>query len=151
MIPVEQAKRAGLIYPAPEFDKEAAQLTSWLESRHVKVVCLGFVNEKDLGDAYSPNYKNDFFSKRHLGRWSLPRKDEVSRFALEEFDYLINIYRQAEVPMLGVSALSHARFRIGPYLDGYTMCFDMMFDTRKEGIQAYLDEVKNYIDSYGKR
>ncbi|MCB9246737.1 MAG: hypothetical protein H6606_09950 [Flavobacteriales bacterium] len=151
MIAVEQAKRAGIVYPALQYSAEAAELTNWLEKRHVKVVTLGYVPEKELGDQYSPNYKSDFFTKRHLGRWNLPRKDEVSRFSLEDFDYLINLYRTAELPLLGVSALSHARFRIGPYLEGYTCCFDMMFDTQKEGIRAYIDEIKNYIDGYGKR
>lgn len=142
-------KKVGILYDVVEGEKAAINLTKWFSQNGVKVISLGFVDEKELSTDYSPNYKTDYFCKRNLTRWNLPKEEDINRFVLEPFDYLINLYKEPSLPLMGVSAMSRAKFRIGPYHSDYIHCYDMMLSLNSEGIEDYLKELKNYITAYG--
>jgi len=149
MTDLRSTAKVGILYNALDGDKQVLQLAKWFSNHGVKVISLGFVDEKELGSNFSPNYKTDYFCKRNLTRWNLPKEEDINRFVLEPFDYLINLYREPILPLMGVSALSRAKFRIGPYHSEYIHCYDMMLDMESDRIEDYIEDLKNYIIAYG--
>jgi len=150
MTSIKQCSKIGIIYNARKQQDAVDKFKSWLMNYGIKVISLGFVDEKVLPSEFSPNYKTDFFCRRNLDRWRLPKTEDVNRFLLEHFDYLIGVFDEAEIPLMGIAAQSKAQFRIGPFHPDFIHCFDMMLQVHDNEIDDYLRSVKNYLLSYGK-
>jgi hypothetical protein len=123
-----EVKSIGIIYDAtePDTDTEIKRLTKKLGAMGKEIYTLGFVNKKALPANIMPQTKEDYFCKGDLHWYELPIKDRISRFANEQFDYLLNIYSTDSMPMMGVSALSKAHCRLGTFHLKFTGCYDFM-------------------------
>lgn len=150
MIPLTDCKSIGIIYNARKHSAQVEELGDWARENGVKVFTMGFVDEKELGSEFTPNYKKEFFCRKNLDRWRLPKKDAINRFLLEKFDYMIGIFEDAEIPLMAVAAQSKAHFRIGPYHPDFIECFDMLLQVHDNELDDYIRSVKNYLTSYGK-
>jgi hypothetical protein len=75
--------------------------------------------------------------------YKLPIKERVIRFANEPFDYLLNVFTADELPLVGVSALSKARCRLGTFHKKYTGCYDFMLN--EEGTKTTSELLDAYI------
>lgn len=146
-MPIQEASKIGIVYNAldPEESKMALEFALSLEKMGKTVNTLGYINRKSLDGEYIPNYRNDFYCNRDLNGLRLPKEMSVKRFISEPYDYLINLYTRDDFAMIGISALSKAKFRIGLYWKDYTECFDMMLKPAEEGMSAYLKEIKHYL------
>lgn len=146
-MPISEAKKVGIVYNAlePEEAKLVMEFALGLEKMGKTVNTLGYINRKSLDGEFIPNYRNDYYCNRDLNWLRLPKEISVKRFISESYDYLINLYTRDDFAMIGISALSMARFRIGLYWKSYTECFDMMLKPSEEGMEAYLKEIKHYL------
>ena len=146
-IPFSHAKKIGIVYNA--LNKEEADLVlkfaALLENKGKVVNTLGYLNRKQLDGEFTPNYRNDFFCNKDLTAMRLPKEMSVKRFISEPFDYLMNLYVQDDFALIGISALSKAKFRIGQYRKEYIECFDLMLKPKEDGLKDLLDEIKYYV------
>jgi hypothetical protein len=150
MTSLKDTARVGILYNTALAEKQARMLASWFNENGAKVISLGYVDEKELDNEHNPNYKTDYFCRRNLTKLRLPKSADVDRFILEPFDYLICLHKDVLYPILGIAAMSKAKFRVGPYLPNHTHCFDFMLDSKEAGLDYYVEELKNYIKNYGK-
>lgn len=146
-------KTIGILYQADTIEeiniikKAAAKLNSLGK----EVYLLGFSKQKKLPEGVIPHTKDDFFLRKDLMWHGIPKLDRINRFANEEFDFLLNAYNPEILSLLGISALSKAKCRIGIYNKKYTNCFDFIISEKEtkqtqELIDAfilYLYKLKN--------
>lgn len=145
---LDKIDRIGVIYVADELgqNKEVFQWVKELHSVGKNVKTLGYIDAKTLPAHSVPNEKNDFFCRKDLNVFQLPREQAVKRFTSEPFDLLINLYTEPDVMLLGVSALSEARLRVGPYFREFTCCMDMMLELNGNSeLSALMDSMKTYL------
>lgn len=143
----DKAKKIGIVYNAlekPDADL-VMKFSTMLESKGKVVNTLGYINRKKLDGEYTPNFRNDFFCNKDLTAMRLPKEMSVKRFITEPFDYLINLYEQDDFALIGISALSKAKFRIGLYRKEYIDCFDLMLKPSEPGLQNLIDQIIHYI------
>lgn len=140
-----QIKTIGIVYDATfeETVKEVKSAIKKLKALGKDVYSLGFVNTKVLPANRSPHTRDDFFCKQDLHWYQLPKKDRIGRFSNETFDYLLNVYTDDQLPLIGVSALSKAHCRLGSFHRKYTGSFDVMLKekgnkTTSELLDAYI-------------
>ena len=67
----------------------------------------------------------------------------------KKFDYLLNLYPSTCLPLLGISALSEAKFRVGPHWEEYDFCFDLMLKAANNDLMQFTDEVLIYLKNFG--
>ncbi len=148
---VKKASRMGVLYRADqEYSHDLIKkLSFWCEENHFRLFAMGFVNEKELIGDYTPHRNSDFFCKKHLNRWKLPEKSEFLRYSAEKMDYLLNLYCEPCLPLIGLSSFSEANFRVGPHLPRYSFGFDLMLDTKTKDVLVFTDEVLNYLKTFG--
>lgn len=146
-------KTIGILYTAnsDEDIKIIKKASTKLKALGKDVYMLGFANKKTLPHGVLPHTKDDYFCRKDLRWYGLPQIDRVNRFANEEFDFLLNVYNPDLLPLLGVSAISKAKCRLGFYNKKYTCCFDFIIKDKNnkqnsELIDAfilYLYKLKN--------
>lgn len=149
LVPFKKVKRIGIVYRAGVAEDEAARkkIEEAFEGLGKKVLTLGFIDRKDLGSDYKPNIHHDYFSRRDLSRLRLPRKTRVMRFVTEPFDYLIYCSTGVSVPLLGVTALSRAKCRVGPYMEDLAFGFDLLIKQGNAN-SDYAEQIINYISKF---
>ncbi|MFT4523010.1 MAG: hypothetical protein ACI8ZN_001962 [Bacteroidia bacterium] len=148
---VKLAGRLGVLYRADQEYSAALikKLSIFCEENHLRLIAMGYVDGKELGKDHTPHKNSDYFCNVHLNRLNLPERANFTRFIEEKQDYLLNLYCKPCVPLLGVSSLSEAKFRVGPYLPQYIFCFDLMLHTKTTDVLAFTDEVLLYLKKNG--
>ncbi|MCB0734014.1 MAG: hypothetical protein KDC76_05525 [Bacteroidetes bacterium] len=148
---VKKAHRMGVLYRADVEHSEQLmrKVETWAEKHNIRMLAMGFVREKELSGAYTPHRYSDFYCLKHLDRFGLPLETEFVRFSGEDMDYLLNLYCEPDVALMGVSAFSNARFRIGPHLPEYQFCFDAMINCKDQNVMTFADEVLTFLTKFG--
>ena len=143
----DKAKKIGIVYNAlkPNEAKTVLAFASKLEKLGKSVNTLGYVNRKVLGGDFTPNDRNDYFCNKDLNKMRLPKEMSVKRFISEPYDYLLNLYTQDDFALIGISALSRARFRIGNPRKEYVSCFDLMLKPKDKSVETLISEITHYI------
>jgi hypothetical protein len=149
--PVRKAGRMALLYRADDENKEKLirKVSDFCKANHLKLLTFGYFDEKELEDYLIPNAISDFFCNSHLDALKIPHKSEFLRFTSEKFDYLLNLYPSTCLPLLGISALSEAKFRVGPHWPEYDFCFDLMLKANNDDLMQFTDEVLIYLKNFG--
>ena len=144
----DEAKKIGILYDATDasnFEIVKAYVKN-VRSRQKDILALGYVDRKELPSNQFAQYGLDFFTRKHLNWQMIPQYTIVSNFMVEKFDILINLTSNSCFPLRYITALSHARFRVGPFDRKNMMCYDLMIDTKgEEGIKVFIEEVENYL------
>lgn len=150
-IPVKKAGRLAVLYRADDENSEKllSKLNTFCKENHLTLVSFGYFNDKQINTHAIPHSNADFFCNKHLDKLKLPHKSEFLRFTSEKFDYLLNLYPEECLPLSGISALSEAKFRIGPYWEDYDFCFDLMLKTNNDDLMHFTDEVLIYLKNFG--
>lgn len=149
--PIKKAGRMGVLYRADQEYSQALikKLNKWCEAHHIRLMSMGYVDDKSLVGDYNPHRNSDFFCNKHLNRLRLPEKSEFVRFSNERMELLLNLYCDPCLPLLGISSFSEAQFRVGPHLPNFEFCFDLMLDTKTTDVMTFTDEVLDYLSRFG--
>ncbi|MFT5512685.1 MAG: hypothetical protein ACI8SE_001083 [Bacteroidia bacterium] len=149
--PMRKAARLAVLYRADDENKEKLlrKVADYCRENHLRLVSFGYFDDKALGDYLIPNANTDYFCNKHLDVLRIPHKSEFLRFTSEKFDYLLNLYSASCLPLLGISALSEAKFRVGPHWEEYDFCFDLMLQATNDDLMQFTDEVLIYLKNFG--
>lgn len=142
----DRVDHIGIVYDATYIEKEAVvhNYANKLRADGKKVFLLGFVDMKQLPGNKKFSLQSEYFWRETLNTFNLPIKTKLSRFLEMEFDWLLNLYLEPVLPMMAIAAYSHAKYRIGPAIDGGVKYFDAMIDTGNQKDLAFLIEQMDF-------
>lgn len=145
-IPFDQMNHIGIVYDANNNENEGILTTyaNELRAQGKKVFMLGFVNEKELPATKKLVLNSEFFWKAKLTGLNLPDKGKIGQFLQLEFDLLLNVYLEPVLPLMAITAYSHAKYKVGPYLDGGLPYYDFMVDIKPRNEIPFLIEQMDF-------
>lgn len=141
---LQEAKEIGILFDATDTDQKqiVENLAKQLKDQNKKTVLLGFYNFPKP----AINFSFDYFNKKNLNWHLAPIGHTVEGFINRNFDILINLTVKEILPLEYISAMSHAKFRVGPYNSDKIYCYDLMIDTGdKKDLDHLIDQVKHYL------
>jgi hypothetical protein len=144
----DEAKKIGLLYDATDDHnyEVVKQYVKSIRSRQKDVLALGYVDKKILPSNQFAQYGLDFFTRKHLNWQMIPTYPIVTNFINEKFDILINLNSNKCFPLRYITAVSHARFRVGRFDKKDLNCYELMIQVKGDtGIRSFIEEVENYL------
>ncbi len=145
----EQARSIGILYDASEMQSYdiVKNYVKDIRARHKEVLALGFVDKKDLPQMQFAKLGLDFFTRRDLNWYMVPKGSVVTNFINTEFDILINLCSGRNFPLQYISALSKAKFRIGTFTEGNTSFYDLLIDLKGDkNLKHMIHQVDHYMN-----
>jgi len=111
----------------------------------VDIVC--YYPGKILPDQYTALRYLTCFKRSDLNFFYLPKHDDVNEFISTPYEILIDINFRKEFPLLYVTALSKAEFKIGAGDTINHSTLDMTIELKeKDNIEYYLEQVEHYLN-----
>jgi hypothetical protein len=111
------------------------------------VMALAYIDDKKAVPHYHVHrLKYDYFHKGELNWWYEPHCDQVRNFVDKEYDILINLERDACLPLMFILAESKAKLKVGYYKPGGEEYFDIMLDLpEKATFDEYINQINHYL------
>ncbi|MCS6990821.1 MAG: hypothetical protein NZL95_03070 [Chitinophagales bacterium] len=142
-IRLRDAHDIGILFDASEPDQVTVvtQFAENLRKEQKKTTLLGFYDQSKQ----AINFNFAYFNRKNLNWYLAPTGLVVKEFMERPFDILINAYLRESLPLEYVSALSHARLRIGPYTKNKVYAYDFMVSVKEDETLA---ELLHYMREY---
>lgn len=149
VVSFDEAGKIGLLYDATD-EKDYEMVKTYVKNIRANfkkdILAMGYVDKKELPQSQFAQYGLDFFTKRDINFKMVPTNPIVQNFINEKFDILINLNSGKCFPLRYISALSHARFRVGRYLRNATDSYDMMVQIKGEPtIKTVIEEIEHFL------
>jgi hypothetical protein len=148
LIPFGEMQHIGILYDAEWMDSEAVVLeyANALKAEGRKVFMMGFVNQKQLPPTKKFVLNSEFFWKDKLNGVNLPLKGNIGIFLEQEFDLLLNLYFEPQLPLQAMSAYSKARYKVGSHIDGGLKYGDAMIDIgTNRDLRFLIEQIDFYL------
>ena len=145
----DEANNIGIVYDATnERDSETVKnyMKNIRSSFKKDIVAIGYVDKKKLANSQYAQFGLDFFSQKDLNFKMIPVSPVVKNFINEKFDILINISATRSLPLIYISALSKARFKVGTFTNSSSDGLDMMVKVNGEAsVKTILEEIEHFL------
>ena len=144
----EEAETIALVFDATnkeEFELVKKYIKKLKENKR-KVRAIGFYDGKEEPTLMCSKLEYDFFSRKQLKWYLKPNDPIVENFILEPFDLLINLCMNYKTPLLYITALSRAKFKVGKQHPKYAPYYDLMFDVEDNvNLQNFIALAEKYL------
>jgi hypothetical protein len=146
---ISQVKKIGIVWDASKTE-EFTCLSRFYQKMHenkIEVTIFGYFSGKNLPDQYTAIRYLTCIKKNELNIFYHPVTKETETFINNHFDVLIDINFTKLLPLLYITSLSKASFKVGIFdSDGGNSPFDLMIEIKKPlKIEDYLDQVVHYL------
>lgn len=146
----QAAKTAGVLFNVTD-DADFNTIKHFLNfliDKDIQVVTLGFVDDKEIPEAYLMRKGFNFFCQEDLSWYYIPKNANVDNFVKPQLDLFVDLSLQKKMPTTYVANLSNSSFKVGA--KGVNEeAYDLMFDIEKERSIAYLiDQITHYVGSF---
>jgi hypothetical protein len=130
---IHKAKSIGILFDATQqvSFEIVKDLVKKLSSKDNEIEVLGYVDSKQMIDAYLYRKGFDFFTRSQLNWFYKPETANVNAFIKKPFDVLVDLSLDNPFPIQYIMSCSVAKFKAGRYLlnEDY---LDFMIDIEKE-------------------
>ena len=143
VVNLNRARHIGILFDGSEPDnfEVVDKYAMSLEKQRKKVNLLAFIDAAQVSDGLS----FPFFLRRDTSCLFAPKGALPKEFVERDFDILINASLTEYEPLEHITTFSNARYRVGPYFEGKTHCFDLMINNHQDSLAAYLEKVNHYL------
>lgn len=143
-------KNIGVVWDASRIDDFAclSRFCQKMHERNIEVKILGYYPGKDLPDKYTAIRYLTCIKNKEINFFYQPVSSETSTFIDNRFDILIDINFQKLFPLLYITSLSNAGFKVGLF-ESETMVtpFDLMMEIKNPvDLDYYLLQVLSYLE-----
>ena len=141
---IDDAKEIGVLFDATEESQREIvnRFVKKLKKENKAVELLGFIRQPKM----AVNIDFPFFTKKNLNWFYRPEGENISYFIRKPFDILINAHTHNNSSLEYIAALSHAKFRVGRYIDSKKFCFDFMINTNgSDDLNDFIHQVNHYL------
>ncbi len=147
---INRIKSIGVVWDASNTG-EFAILSGFhqkMNERGISLTILGYYPEKELPDQYTALRYLTCLRKKEMSYFYLPVSPEADKFINTKFDILIDINFEKVFPLLYVSSLSAATFKVGLFeKESGNSAFDLMMELKKPvNVDEYLTNVIHYLE-----
>jgi len=147
---ISRIKSIGVVWDASNTG-EFAILSGFhqkMNERGISLTILGYYPEKELPNQYTALRFLTCMRKKEVSYFYLPLSSEADKFINTKFDILIDINFDKVLPLVYVSSLSTANFKVGLFdKDSGDSVFDLMMELRKPvKVDEYLTNVIHYLE-----
>lgn len=112
----------------------------------VKVMALGYYDNKVLPHWLSSRLNFDQFTQKDLNWYRIPGGNTVQNFIAEEYEVLIDLTLEDRLPTQYIMARSRARFKVGRLSDQNKRFLDMMIDMAgSRSLPQLITQVDRYL------
>jgi hypothetical protein len=151
---LDEAGNIGILYFLPDepaYRKISAYVKK-LQDNGKTVKALGYVESKHLTGQFLPKLSYDFFYPSNLSWNYRPISTAVREFIACEFDILIDLSTENSLPLLFITGLSRAKFKVGMQRDASAAYLDMMISLQeKDGLEELITQIDHYITIINKK
>ena len=151
---MDEAGNIGVLYFLPDepvYRKISAYVKK-LQDKGKRVKALGYVESKHLTGQFLPKLSYDFFFPSGLSWNYKPTSTAVREFIDSEFDILIDLSTKNSLPLLFITGLSRAKFKVGMQRDDSAAYLDMMISLQeKDGLEELITQIDHYISIINKK
>ncbi len=117
-----------------------------LKGNKKKVRALGFYDGKEEPTLMSSKLEYDFFSRKQLKWYLKPNDPIIDNFLQEPFEVLINLCMDYKTPLLYVTALSKANFKVGREHSKFAPYYDMMIKVEENTkLHVFIETLEKYL------
>lgn len=141
------AKLIGVVFNATEQKnyEKIRKFLSYLSDKKIRVIALGFIDNKNALNFYSYQTGVNFFSHKNLNWFRQPKCEAVNNFIELNFDILIDFTLYKWFPVQYITGLSKAKFKVGSLIENNSN-YDMMIDISKnESLDYLIQQVTHYL------
>jgi hypothetical protein len=124
----------GIVYDAGTASQEEQvnQIAQLLRNEGKKVFTLGFIDAKQLPEKHTFSMSAGYYWRETLNNYNLPDRQKLSSFLNTEFDLLMNLFFEKELPLQAIAAMSKSKFSMAANITGALPYNDFLIDTGKE-------------------
>ena len=145
---IKDANTLAIVYIAS--DDEAVVLVKryvkFLREYKIKVLALGYVDEKELPVDVNPSLEFDYITKKELNLQLEPKSTAVSNFVEEKYDILIDLSAEDHIVLQHLVHRSKAKFKVGAQRLSYSSLFDLTIVLKpEEGIRQLMKNIDRYL------
>jgi hypothetical protein len=146
---IEQVKNIAIIWDASMIDDFASlsRFYQKMNENKTDVKILGFFPGKNLPNQYTAIRYLSVIKNEELNLFYHPTSAETSAFLSKRFDVLIDLNFKRLLPLLYISSLSNAGFKVGLFEPGIkNPPFDLMMEVKNPvNVEDYLNQVMHYL------
>lgn len=145
-----KVKKIGIVWDASKPDDflQISRFQQKMLERGIEVQVMAYYSGKELPDHLTAIRYLTCIRRNELNFFYKPLTPEVEKFVAEKFDVLIDININRRFPLVYLTTLSLARFKVGIYDNkSYPENFELVMELRNPVIiEQYLDEVIRYLE-----
>lgn len=143
-------KKIGIVWDASNTE-EFSCLSRFYQKMHekgIEVKILGFFPGKDLPDQFTALRYLTCIRKKEIDLFYQPVSSESIAFISNRFDIVIDINFKKLFPLLYVSSLSNAAFKVGLFeRETVDTPFDLMMELKNPvNVENYLNQIIQYLE-----
>ncbi len=143
---LNDAKNIGIIYDStdPDQDITITKFAEMLRNKGKKVEIMAFINDKKI------DHKGDItiFNPKVVNWYGIPLDERVNAFCNKPFDLLICAIMKESRPLEYIAYLSKAKYRIGPFDQQKTHCYDLMIEMgNKTDLNYLLQQMVYFLEN----
>jgi len=133
---LNDAKSIGIVYDStdPDHDIAITKFAEMLRNKGKTVEIIAYINDKKV------DHKGDItiFNPNAVNWYGVPQDERVNAFCNKPFDLLICAILKESKPLEYIAYLSKAKYRVGPFDEQKTYCYDLMIEMGSKTDLNYL-------------
>jgi hypothetical protein len=110
-----------------------------------KVRALGFYDATESPAMMASKLEYDFFTRKQLKWYLKPVDPVIQNFLDEPFDLLLNLCVQPKTPILYLTALSKASFKVGPSNKKFNPYYDLIIDAQELNLKSLITDTETIL------
>jgi hypothetical protein len=148
------ASNIGVLYYLPDEPtyRKISDYVKKLQDTGKIVKALGYVQNKRLTGQFLPKLSYDFLYPAGLNWQFKPIATAAKDFIEAEYDILLDLSVEDHLPLLYITGMSKARFKVGLKSDRRSKYLDLMMDLGdKDGLDELIEQVDHYLTIINKK
>lgn len=142
------ARVIGVLFKTNNFDdfQLVKNFLHYLKELDNKIIALCYIDSKKIPDYYLLVKGFNFFTRKSVNFFYIPRHEVVNDFIEQPLDMLIDLTTEDVFTVKYIGVLSKAKFKIGMRQRRLEKYYDLMIDTEKDrSIVNLIENIKHYI------
>ena len=141
------AKSVGIIFDASISDNfdQVKEFRKYLSSRNIHSDIMAYLNADDIPGEFILRENCFFYGNKDLDYFYQPANPQINNFIEKKFDILFDLSLDPPFPLLYISTLSMASFKVGKFSETPND-YDLMINTGTHSTIEYLvEQIKHYV------